>query len=571
MNRYFQEQLRMLHEGAREFARKYPAAAPMLLEQGGDPDAERILEGTAYLCAKIHERLDQTAPELIQTLLREVFPESVMPVPSMAVMRFALSPGFTEPLLVERGAQLASKPIGGVSCIYSTMRDVTVLPLSAASVESETRSDMSGSVTLTLRASAPLEKFLPDRLDFHLTGGYSLASQRLLALLTRLESIDVSAGASSIELPAAALSLMRSPLEDHRLPSGQAKNRAYAALVRYFCCPEQLTAFSVSGLKRLALTESARELRLTFRFGKGMTPPPFTDGAFAVNTVAACNVFLLHSEPIQADFTQEEYRIYPHVKEKQYVDILGVTGVTAIRRGGRAERCRPYGLYNESRDGLIYNIRYTMPEEGELPEHYISMPRRPDSEGGFDSCVISMDLICCNRGLPNRLLQGDICMPTDSTPSKVTFENITAPSPMLAPPADEGLQWRFLAHMNANLLPLASAKALQQTLSLYVPRGGDAPELAVACAKKCQSVRAFSSSDEERLFHGRVFRGRRLSLELEPSGFVSHGDLWLFADSLDQFLAEFAPINTYTRLVLTVSGTDEKWEWAPRLGNRQLI
>lgn len=561
----------MLHEGAREFARKYPAAAPMLLEQGGDPDAERILEGTAYLCAKIHERLDQTAPELIQTLLREVFPESVMPVPSMAVVRFALSPGFTEPLLVARGAQLASKPIGGVSCIYSTMRDVTVLPLSVSSVESETRSDMSGSVTLTLRAGAPLEKFLPDRLDFHLTGGYSLASQRLLALLTRLESINVSAGASSVELPSAALSILRSPLEDHRLPSGQAKNRAYAALVRYFCCPEQLTAFGVSGLKRLALTESARELKLTFRFGKGMTPPPFTDGAFAVNTVAACNVFQLHSEPIQADFTHEEYRIYPHVKEKQYVDILGVTGVTAIRRGGRAERCRPYGLYNESRDGLIYNIRYTMPEEGELPEHYISMPRRPDSEGGFDGCVISMDLICCNRGLPNRLLQGDICMPTDATPSKVTFENITAPSPMLAPPADEGLQWRFLAHMNANLLPLATAKALQQTLSLYVPRGGDAPELSVACAKKCQSVRAFSSCDEERLFHGRVFRGRRLSLELEPSGFVSHGDLWLFADSLDQFLAEFAPINTYTRLVLTVSGTDEKWEWAPRLGNRQLI
>ena len=561
----------MLHEGAREFARKYPAAAPMLLEQGGDPDAERILEGTAYLCAKIHERLDQTAPELIQTLLREVFPESVMPVPSMAVVRFALSPGFTEPLLVARGAQLASKPIGGVSCIYSTMRDVTVLPLSVSSVESETRSDMSGSVTLTLRAAAPLEKFLPDRLDFHLTGGYSLASQRLLALLTRLESINVSAGASSVELPSAALSILRSPLEDHRLPSGQAKNRAYAALVRYFCCPEQLTAFGVSGLKRLALTESARELKLTFRFGEGMTPPPFTDGAFAVNTVAACNVFQLHSEPIQADFTHEEYRIYPHVKEKQYVDILGVTGVTAIRRGGRAERCRPYGLYNESRDGLIYNIRYTMPEEGELPEHYISMPRRPDSEGGFDGCVISMDLICCNRGLPNRLLQGDICMPTDATPSKVTFENITAPSPMLAPPADEGLQWRFLAHMNANLLPLASAKALQQTLSLYVPRGGDAPELSVACAKKCQSVRAFSSCDEERLFHGRVFRGRRLSLELEPSGFVSHGDLWLFADSLDQFLAEFAPINTYTRLVLTVSGTDEKWEWAPRLGNRQLI
>ena len=197
-----------------------------------------------------------------------------MPVPSMAVMRFALSPGFAEPLLVKRGAQLSSKPIGGVSCIYSTMQDITVLPLTVASVESETRSDMSGSVTLTLRAAAPLEKFLPDRLDFHLTGAYSLASQRLLALLTRLESIKVSAGTASAELPPSALSMLRPPLEDQRLPQGQARNRAYAALVRYFCCPEQLAAFGVSGLKRLALTESASELKLTFRFGKGVTQLP---------------------------------------------------------------------------------------------------------------------------------------------------------------------------------------------------------------------------------------------------------------------------------------------------------
>lgn len=572
MNRYFQEQLRMLHEGAREFARKYPAVAPMLLEQGGDPDAERILEGTAYLCAKIHERLDQTAPELVQTLLREVFPESVMPVPSMAVMRFTLSPGFTEPLIVRRGAQLASKPLGGVSCIYSTMSDITVLPLSVVSTESETRSDMSGSVTVALHASAPLEKFLPDRLDFHLSGSYTLASQRLLVLLTRLESILVEAGTSCVELPASALSIKRTALEDMRLPDGHMNNRSYVSLVRYFCCPDQLTSFSVSGLKKLSTSGSPNDLRLTFRFGRGVTPlPPFSDGAFSVNTVAAANIFRLHSEPIQADFTQEEYRIYPHVKEKQYVDILGVTGVTAVMRGGRTARCRPYGLYNESGDGMIYSVRYSMPEEDGLPEHYLSMPRRPDSGEGFEGCVISMDLICCNRGLPNRLLQGDICMPTDSSPSKASFENITAPSAMLSPPADEELQWRFLAHMNANLLPVASAKALQQTLSLYAPRGGEAPELAVACAKRCQSVRSFSSCVEERLFHGRMLRGWQLCLELDPAGFVSLGDLWLFADSLDQFLAEFAAVNTYTRLVLNVSGTDERWEWTPRLGNKQLI
>lgn len=572
VNRYFQEQLRMLHEGAREFARKYPAAAPMLLEQGGDPDAERILEGTAYLCAKIHERLDQTAPELIQTLLREVFPESVMPVPSMAVMRFALSPGFTEPILVKRGTQLASRPVGGVSCLYCTMWDLRVLPLTVVSTESETHSDMSGAVTVTLQSAAPLEKFLPDRLDFHLTGSYSMASQRLLVLLTRLQSVTVSAGSSSVELPAGSLSILRPSLEDLRLPEGQANNRGYISIIRYFCCPDHLTAFSLSGLKRLTLSDSARELRLTFRFGAAVAPlPHFSDGSFAVNTVPASNVFQAHSEPIRVDYSREEYRIYPHVKERQNVDILGVTGVAAVHRGGRAERCRPYGFYNESGGGMIYNVRYTMPEEGSVPEHYFSILRRPNSNEGFDECVVSMDLICCNRGLPDRLLQGDICLPTDRSPSKVVFENVTAPSEMLSPPTNESLQWRFLAQMNANLLPVASAKALQQTLSLYAPRNSDAPELAVACAKRCQAVRAFSSCDEERLFHGRVLRGRRLMLELEPSGFVSLGDLWLFADSLDQFLAEFAVINTYTRLVLTVSGTDERWEWVPRLGTKQLI
>ena len=121
-----------------------------------------------------------------------------------------------------------------------------------------------------------------------------------------------------------------------------------------------------------------------------MTPlPPFSEGAFAVNTVAACNVFRVHSEPIQGPtLPTRNTRIYPHVKEKQYVDVLGVTGVTAIRRGGRAEPCRPYGLYNESRGGLIYNVRYTMPEEGRAAGALsVALPRRPDSEEGFDGCV----------------------------------------------------------------------------------------------------------------------------------------------------------------------------------------
>ncbi len=573
LNSYYQEQLRLLRQGARAFARKFPAAAPLLLESGGDPDAERILEGTAFLCAKIHERLDGCAPEVIQSLLREVFPESVMPMPSSAVVKFSLKPGFAEPLFVRRGARLASRPVDGVSCLYSTMRDLSILPLSVVSVESASHGDLSGSVSVSLAASLPLARFLPDSLDFHLSGAYALASDQLLTLMSRLVSADVYAeGRREFSLPASAVKIRRMSVEDLRLPESQSGNRAYMALLRYFCCPDVLTMFSVSGLRRAAFDASARSLRLVFNFGPGVSPlPAFPDGSFALNAVPVSNIFPLHAEPIQADFSREEYRILPHAAERRYVDILAVKNVSAIRRGGAVEVCRPYGLYTQSSDGMIYRVRYSMPDDGDVPEHYISMPRRADSAEDFGGCVLAMDLLCCNRVIPNRLLRGDICVPTDSSPSQATFENIGAPSPMLSPLSDEALQWRFLAQMNANLLPLASAEALRRILALYAPRPSDAPELALACSKRCQAVRVFESFDEERLFRGRLLRGRRLELELDPSGFVSLGDLWLFADSLDQFFAEFASINSYTRLVVRVSGSGERWEWAPRLGTKQLI
>ena len=142
MDKYYREQLHLLREGAAAFARRYPAIAPMLLESGADPDVERILEGTAWLCGKIHERLDQTAPDLVQALLRLVFPQAILPVPSTTLVRFAPQPGFGEALDAPRGTQLASNPVDGVPCIYATTHDLRILPLSVASVRHEATSDI---------------------------------------------------------------------------------------------------------------------------------------------------------------------------------------------------------------------------------------------------------------------------------------------------------------------------------------------------------------------------------------------------------------------------------------------
>ena len=49
------------------------------------------------------------------------------------------------------------------------------------------------------------------------------------------------------------------------------------------------------------------------------------------------------------------------------------------------------------------------------------------------------------------------------------------------------------------------------------------------------------------------------------------GDLFLFANALERFFAEYANLNTYSRLHLTVGGREGSYTWPPRLGEKQLI
>ena len=573
VDRYYKEQLRMLREGANAFARQYPAIAPMLLTQGGDPDVERILEGTAYLCGKIHERFDLTAPDLIQSLLRLVFPQAILPVPSTTLVRFALRPGFAEPLDVRQGTQIASNPVDGVPCIYSTMHDLRVLPLVVASTRYEAQNEFSGSVSLVLKSRTPLRTFLSGRLSLHLAGGYAAASQRLQVLLTQLDHVEVGIGSATYTLPSSCVTYRPLPLDDLRLPSDKRSNRAYMELIRYFHFPEQLLFVQVGGLDRLPFSEAADELRLSFCFRDSAAGlPEFPEGSFELNVVPAVNVFRVAADPLVIDHTQEEYLIRPQDGERRFLEIFSVDKVSALMSGGRLVPCRPYEAYDAETKGLLYSVRFRTSEKAGLTEHLLTPLYRSDAaQAPLERYTLSMELLCCNHTLPGSLRAGDVCRPTDSSPAQASYTNLGPPAPMLPRPCEESLQWRFLSHLNANLLSLASPEALRSLLELYMPETASAPELAAANRHRCQSVKGFSSRNEEMLFRGRLLCGRELLLTLDPSGFVSEGDLYLFTNALDRFFTEFTSINNYSRLFLSIVGTGKTEQWPPRLGEKRLI
>ncbi len=137
---HYNNELRHLRETAGEFAREFPKIAGRLAldkdarEICPDPYVERLLEGFAWLAARIHLKLDAEFPRFTQSLLETVYPHYLSPIPSMTVVRFdpeeqdtALAAG----VVVPRGTLLRSNIGKGerTACTFQTAHEVRLLPL----------------------------------------------------------------------------------------------------------------------------------------------------------------------------------------------------------------------------------------------------------------------------------------------------------------------------------------------------------------------------------------------------------------------------------------------------------
>src|SRR6187431_956446 len=87
-SRYYEAELAYLREQGREFAQKFPTSAGLLSERSDDPDVERLLEGFAFLSARIRERVDDAVPEVVHGLAELLLPQYIRPLPATSVIEF---------------------------------------------------------------------------------------------------------------------------------------------------------------------------------------------------------------------------------------------------------------------------------------------------------------------------------------------------------------------------------------------------------------------------------------------------------------------------------------------------
>ncbi|MBR1155218.1 type VI secretion system baseplate subunit TssF [Bradyrhizobium sp. JYMT SZCCT0428] len=148
MNREFLDlynrELQLLNEQAREFAGEYPGIAERLggiLEDRVDPMIGGLLEGAAFLAARVQLKLKHEFPEFTSSLLEQLAPHYQAPTPSMMLAKVV--PVYGDAALrdgraIDRGAYLDAtfrQLDRQIACRYRLCNDMVVWPFELTGAE----------------------------------------------------------------------------------------------------------------------------------------------------------------------------------------------------------------------------------------------------------------------------------------------------------------------------------------------------------------------------------------------------------------------------------------------------
>src|SRR5262245_56226121 len=140
----YNRELKLLNEQAREFAKEYPGIAERLgglLEDRSDPLISGLLEGAAFLAARVQLKLKHEFPEFTSNLLEQLVPHYLAPTPSTMLVR--VKPTYGDKALrdghsIARGAYLDAtyrQVDRQLACRYRLCDGITVWPFELVDAE----------------------------------------------------------------------------------------------------------------------------------------------------------------------------------------------------------------------------------------------------------------------------------------------------------------------------------------------------------------------------------------------------------------------------------------------------
>jgi len=572
---YYQRELAHLKELAVEFSKAHPALAPLLSGPSTDPDVERLLEGTAFLTGLVREKLDDEFPEIVHNLLQIIFPHYLRPIPSSVIMQFTPKPGLIEVLPVKAGARVASVPVDGTKCLFTTCYDVDIQPLAVTAASLEKRPGRKPGLRIALELTGMrLADWPASKVRFLIGGSYADAANRFHLLMHNTKRIVFrpADGGSETILPLKSLRPVGFADDEALFPYPSNSFPGYRVLQEFFVLPHKFLFFDVEGLEAVTGRGDGSRFELFFEMDSlPESTPEFKAEHFILSATPAVNIFPHSAEPIVLDHRRTEYRIRPSDMSAQNYQVYSVQNVTGFAQGTvRQKKYAPFEMFKAaSSEEAAYHILRKSSALSESMDQYLAVSYDKGAETVPET--LSVDLLCTNCRLPESLQIGDVREATENSPELCQFANISRPTATVQPPLGKNLLWRLLSHVSLNYMSLADEKNLKALLRLYIfPDSRDQASI-VANNKRVEGILEFTTRVANRLSMGSVIRGHELALTVNSQNFASVGDMYVFSSILDFFLASYAGINCYSHCHVTDYNTGEKHIWPIRLGERRLL
>jgi type VI secretion system protein ImpG len=604
---YYERELAFLRRMGARFAQEYPKIAARLdLEPSKceDPHVERMLEGFAFLAARVHKRIDEDVPEISEALLEIVYPHYVRPIPSMSLVEFELDREqgkLTSGMSIPRNSLLYSRPVAGVPCKFSTCYDTTLWPVGVHALEWMTPdrlkpamrvTDAVAALRLELHCFTDLEFKALDlsSLRLHLAGDASVTFALYELLCNNCTSIIVrepGTGKRSLTLPASALQPVGFGENDGMLPYPRRSFLGYRLLQEYFTFPEKFLFFDLAifdAVKAAGFGDKAEVIFLIRQFERGERRSLLETGLSARTMVVGCtpvvNLFPQVSEPVLLTQRRTEYEIIPDARRRRTTQVFSVDEVVGITPGvSEPLRIEPLYSYRHAQNGQRAEMFWTArrrPVEWRLDagtDVYLSFVDLSARTVHPDRDVITARLTCFDGDLPADLPFGD---------EKGDFElenggpirRIVAlgkATEVVHPPLGQAQLWRLLSQLSLNYLPLADggADALREILRLHNFSDTAAGERHIEGVMSVSGEPTYARVVTE---HGVAFaRGRRVDVKFDEEQYAG-GGVYLFASVLERFFGMYASVNSFTTLVARSTKRKEPVRaWPPRAGWKSLV
>lgn len=623
---YYERELTFLRRMGAEFAQRYPKVAGRLMLEPNkceDPHVERMLEGVAFLAARVHLKIDDDFPEISEALLNVVYPHYIRPIPAMSIAEFRLDPEqgkLTTGYRVPRGTMLYSRPVDGVPCKFQSCYDMTLWPLSVSGAQWTTPDRLRpparfGDATAVLRIELRCQpdvtfaKLGLESLRFYLNGEGNLTAALYELLNTSGREIIVrellSPGAAAtpkmIALPASVLRPGGLGPDEGMLPYPGRSFEAYRLIQEYFAFPEKYLFLDLGGFGQVAAAGFGGAIEVLIPIPayeradwRVMLEAGVSPSTVRLGCTPIVNLFPHVAEPILLTQRRAEYPIVADARRRLTTEIFSVDDVTAVTPdSGQVLRFRPFygraggapvatagragGTATERHDtaGLhwIAKRRASGWRTDDGTDMLLSLVDRSGRSAHPDRDTVTARLTCFNSDLPSRLAfgnpNGDFELDGAGPIGSITA--LITPTRVIQPPLGNGQTWRLISQLSLNYLSLVESgeQGLRETLRLY-----DFAD-SVSARKQIEGIIAVSSAPTfARILtdHGLTFaRGRRVEIELDEDKFAG-GGIFLFGTILERFLGLYASMNSFS--VLAARSRQRKravHEWPARSGWKPLL